>query len=320
MRRTYCACWWMAAVLFVALGAAHCAPAQTTPPAVAESPEATPAELWATMLKSQGTTYVAAREKLLQSGAASEILKAKLTDSDWRVQAVARAGLERLSRPQAYAEYDAVLAGGLRAAYKLRGGPLAGVVSLWDRGPHDVSFPRPRESRYGAAGVPFLLEALAKGAAAPAEGRWRDPEGQSPERAKAREEGLEYYSRVAQCYGALGLSDLADPRGIAPLLDVMLTGEFSHLRRYAGIGLGLTGRTDVIAPLRKALRDDRPDVRQAAADGLGELLTDPDDPDLVWLAENDPHSGVRSSAVVALLRIRSRLRIMEQGGWKGPYP
>jgi len=318
MRRTYCAYWWIAAVLFVALGAAHCAPAQTTPPAVAESPEATPAELWATMLKSQGTAYVAARDKLLQSGAASEILKAKLTDSDWRVQAVARAGLERLSRPQAYAEYDAVLAGGLRAAYKFRGGPLTGLLSLWYRGRQDVSFPRARENRYGAAGVPFLLEALAKGAAPPA-GSWGS-EGQTPEMAKAREEAGEMYSRVAQCYAVFALSFLADPRGIAPLLDVMRTGEFSRLRRYAATGLGFTGRADVIAPLRTALWDARSDVRQGAAGGLGQLLTDPDDPDLVWLAENDPHRGVRSWAAGALLRIRSRLRIMEQGGWKAPNP
>ena len=320
MRRTHCTYWCVAAVLFVALGAAHCAPAQTTAPALAGSPEATPAELWATMLKSQGTAYVAARDKLLQSGAASEILKAKLTDSDWRVQAVARAGLERLSRPQAYAEYDAGLAGGLRRLSTFRAGPLRGVFLLWDRGVQHVSLPPPRESAYSAAAVPFLLEALAKGAAPPAEGRWRDPEGQTPERAKAREEGLEHYSRVAQCYAALALSFLADPRGIAPLLDVVHTGEFSYLRRYAGIGLGWTGRADVIAPLRKALRDARSDVRQGAAAGLGELLTAPDDPDLVWLAENDPHSGVRSAAVSALRHIRSRLRIMEQGGRKVPYP
>ena len=43
MRRTYCTyCtyWWVAALLLVALGVAHCAPAQTTPPALAESPGA----------------------------------------------------------------------------------------------------------------------------------------------------------------------------------------------------------------------------------------------------------------------------------------
>jgi hypothetical protein len=315
MRRTYCTYWWMAAVLFVALGAAHCAPAQTTPPAATESPEATPAELWATMLKSQGSAYVAARDKLLESGAASEILRAKLTDSDWRVQAVARAGLERLSRPQAYAEYDAVLAGALRAASKFRGDLLRSVVMLWYRPPQAESFPPPRESRYGAAVVPFLLEALAKGAPPPA--GWYLPE---PERAEAREAALEHYSRAAQCYGALALSDLADPRGIAPLLDVMRTGEFSRLRMYAAAGLGWTGRTDVIAPLRKALGDDRPDVRWGAASGLGKLLTAPDDPDLVWLAENDPDRNVRRAARVALLQIRSRLRNMEQGGWKVPYP
>ena len=145
MRRTYCTYWWIAAVLLVALGAAHCAPAQTSPPAASESPEATPAELWATMLKSQGSAYVAARDKLLQSGAASEILKAKLTDSDWRVQAVARAGLERLSRPQAYAEYDAGLAGGLRAASKFRGDLLRSVVMIFDK---DFQF----QSEFGIKG------------------------------------------------------------------------------------------------------------------------------------------------------------------------
>jgi HEAT repeat protein len=268
------------------------------------------------MLKSQGSAYVAARDKLLESGAASEILKAKLTDSDWRVQAVARAGLERLSRPQAYAEYDAVLAGGLRRAGRFRGGAIRSLSRLWYRGRQDGSFPRPRESRYGAAGVPFLLEALAKGAAPPA--GWYLPE---PARAEAREAALEHYSRAAQCYAVFALSFLADPRGgIAPLLDVMRTGEFSRLRRYAGIGLGWTGRADVIAPLRKALGDDRPDVRQGAASGLGQLLTAPDDPDLLWLAENDPDRNVRRVAASALLRIRSRLRIMEQGGRKVPYP
>jgi hypothetical protein len=50
------------------------------------------------------------------------------------------------------------------------------------------------------------------------------------------------------------------------------------------------------------------------------LLTAPDDPDLVWLAENDPDRNVRRVAGSALLRIRSRLRIIEQGGRKVPYP
>jgi len=309
MKRT---CWWIAAVLFVALGLMHSALAQTAPPAAPASSGASPAELWATMLKSQGPAYVAARDKLLQSGAASGILGAKLTDSDWRVQAVARAGLERLSWPQAYAEYDAGLAGGLRRIYTFRAHPLRGVVMLFGDRPRSASLPPPRESRYSAAAVPFLLETLAKGAAPPAEERWWGPEGQTPEQ--------ELYSRVAQCYAALVLSSLADPRGIAPLLDVVRTGEFSYLRRYAAMGLGWTGRLDVIAPLRKALWDADPEVRKGAACGLGQLLTAPDDPELVWLAGNDPDSGVRSAAVAALRHIRSWLRIMEQGGRKAPYP
>jgi hypothetical protein len=304
-------CWCTAAVLFLALGVAQGALAQPASPAPAS--EATPAELWATMLSSQGAAYVAARDELLQSGAASAILEAKLTDPDWRVQAVARAGLERLSWPQAYAEYDAGLAGGLRRIYTFRPHPLRGVILLFRQPSTSASLPPRRESAYSAAAVPFLLEALAKGAAPPAD--WY-----IPKRPEAGEAARDLYSRVAQCYAAMALGSLADPRGVAPLLDVMRTGEFSELKEYAAIGLARMGRAEVIAPLRKALQDADPEVRKGAAGALGRLLTVPDDPDLVWLAGNDPDSAVRSAAARALRYIGSRLRIMEQGGRKAPYP
>jgi hypothetical protein len=307
-------CWCTAAVLFLALGVVQGAPAQPASPAPAS--EATAAGLWATMLESQGAAYAAARGKLLQSAAARRLLAARSTDPDWKVEAIARAALERLSQPELYAQYERDLERALFFAFMARPGPFLGVGAVFSSHSDPSKLGPPLGSLDSPAAVPFLREVLLKGHPAPA--TFRPPvAGETPESARRREKQRETYSRVAQCYAAMALGSLNDPRGIGPLLDMTATGEFGELRGTAAAALGAMRRPEAEAPLRKLLRDPSPFARAAAAGALGHLLTMPDDPDLVWVAQNDPDVQVRAAAQLACANIAAWLRAQREAGGTG---
>ena len=102
-------------------------------------------------------------------------------------------------------------------------------------------------------------------------------------------------STAAWCLGVFRAPEAYEP--LVAYLFADMDGEYAHAG--AAISLGLSGDPRALAPLKRALDDEREAVRQWAAEGLGHLKLAQAVPPLV-LALEDVSEAVRESAARAL--------------------
>jgi HEAT repeat protein len=105
-------------------------------------------------------------------------------------------------------------------------------------------------------------------------------------------------STAAWCLGVFKAPEAFEP--LVAYLFADMDGEYAHAG--AAISLGLSGDPRALAPLKKALDDEREAVRQWAAEGLGHLKIAQAVPPLV-LALEDVSEAVRESAARSLGRL-----------------
>jgi len=119
--------------------------------------------------------------------------------------------------------------------------------------------------------LPVLLALLTDSAqrvrlaAARALGKLHSPQALEPLIAMLREED------DLACAAAEALGDLGDRRAVQPLIDRLQNMSRGSVRRFAAVALGKLRDDRAMEPLLEALKDEEPDVRSGAAEGLGRL-------------------------------------------------